>query len=580
MKATKSASSFDRHRLPMRMFLYGVVLLIASLLAVSLSVRFILEPRVKKNVGGFAWVAVSLVAQDLDNPEKLARSVALLRSEGRTYLSLYRPNGELIVSTVEQPPAPLSASDLTELKPLHTLNFENRRAPVFAVGVFDDNGGLKAYGIHEFPALPPAPTERMLAAIPIVLVVLALVSLPLTRSLLSPLSKILAAARAFGQGNMGARTGLRRSDELGELAVAFDDMAERIASLRRSEKELLANVSHELRTPIARIRVVLELASDSTPEETTRYLGEITEDLSELERLVEDVLQTTRLELNVEGAPASIPTLRLERVAAASVVERSTSLFRTRFPERALDTEVQDDSSEIMADVVLLRRAVDNLLDNARKYSDAGSVVSLQLRSSGAGVEIVVKDQGIGIDEADQEHVFTPFFRTERSRAKTIGGVGLGLTLVQKVAQAHGGTVSLESRRGEGTTVRLVLPFARALLHHDCGSPPAHATAIITNHHDKLNLACFGWRVPRGALLLLPSSFRVVKQSSVVREIAARGKKRRCNPLERRLPIGVQCLGIDLDTRVRNQRDNANIGAIFSAAFGATRHDRNTLLFG
>lgn len=453
------ATAFDRRRLVVRMFLYGIVILVTTSLSVALLVRLLIEPKVKRDAGGFAWVAVTMLAHDIDDPSRLARKCELLRAESHTKLTLFRPDGVVIASTLDTPQMARSSSELASLVPGRAFPLPSPGPPIFAVGVYDAEGRLTAYGVHEFPSLPPAPRERIGIALLIVLVVLALVSLPLTRSLLVPLAKIHGAARAFGEGDMSARTGLHRSDELGELAVAFDDMADRIATLRRSEKELLANVSHELRTPIARIRVVLELASDSSPDETRQYLGEITEDLGELEQLVEDVLQTTRLELHSDGVPSSIPTLRLEPVPVDRILERSAALFRSRAAERVLDVSLPESSPEVRVDPILLRRAIDNLLENARKYSEPTTPIALRLGVRDSTVVISVEDHGIGIDPEDQSRVFTPFFRTERSRARTMGGVGLGLTLVQKVVTAHHGTISIRSARGEGTTVEIELPI-------------------------------------------------------------------------------------------------------------------------
>jgi two-component system OmpR family sensor kinase len=115
----------------------------------------------------------------------------------------------------------------------------------------------------------------------------------------------------------------------------------------------------------------------------------------------------------------------------------------------------------VCVDPALLRRAVDNLLDNAGKYSEPGSPISLAAHRAGARVAIVVADRGIGIDEADREHLFTPFFRSDRSRARATGGFGLGLALARQIVLAHGGTISVASRVDEGTTVTLSLPVAR-----------------------------------------------------------------------------------------------------------------------
>jgi signal transduction histidine kinase len=112
------------------------------------------------------------------------------------------------------------------------------------------------------------------------------------------------------------------------------------------------------------------------------------------------------------------------------------------------------------ADPVLLRRALDNLLDNAGKYSEPRTTVQLLARPLEHGFQVEVRDEGIGIDANDLPHLFTPFFRSDRSRARRTGGVGLGLALARRIVVAHGGTLTLESQPGQGTTARVILPAA------------------------------------------------------------------------------------------------------------------------
>jgi signal transduction histidine kinase len=112
------------------------------------------------------------------------------------------------------------------------------------------------------------------------------------------------------------------------------------------------------------------------------------------------------------------------------------------------------------ADPVLLRRAIDNLLENASKYSDDSQTITLTARSSGSEIVVEVQDRGIGIDPADLGKLFTPFFRTDRSRARGTGGIGLGLALAKRIVEAHGGSIGVRSTPGEGSTFRFTVPQA------------------------------------------------------------------------------------------------------------------------
>ncbi|HEY0251849.1 MAG TPA: ATP-binding protein, partial [Kofleriaceae bacterium] len=135
--------------------------------------------------------------------------------------------------------------------------------------------------------------------------------------------------------------------------------------------------------------------------------------------------------------------------------------LRARHPERPLKLEISRALPEIHVDPVLFRRVVDNLLENAHKYTpDGTSTIELAVKQTDDQIVFEVADKGVGIAAEDLPNVFTAFFRAERSRSRETGGVGLGLTLARRIADAHGGTVSLESQLGQGTTARLMIPSA------------------------------------------------------------------------------------------------------------------------
>jgi signal transduction histidine kinase len=299
-------------------------------------------------------------------------------------------------------------------------------------------------------------------AIPIgIILVLVGVSAVLTASWFGPpLAKLSQAARDLGAGNLAARANLRRNDELGEVAVAFDEMAERVAQVVQSQRELLANVSHELRTPLARIRVALDLAAEGDAQEAASSLREIAGDLGELERLVADVLTTARLALSSETASPLQPPLRSERIDARQLLEQAVARFRATHPDRELTLEFSTPDAPLDADLMLLRRAIDNLLDNAAKHSETRAAVALAAAIDDGRLRIEIRDQGTGIPAADLKRLFTPFFRADRSRTRQTGGLGLGLVLARRIVEAHRGSLEVESFPGRGTVARILVPLA------------------------------------------------------------------------------------------------------------------------
>ncbi|MFO0593173.1 MAG: HAMP domain-containing sensor histidine kinase [Polyangiaceae bacterium] len=310
-------------------------------------------------------------------------------------------------------------------------------------------------------AWPPPPPELGPRVLPLVLLVVAVSSLLMTWSFTGPLRRMSRAAQAFGQGDLSARSAVARRDELGEVSRAFDEMAERVTALLRAEKELLANVSHELRTPLTRIRIALDIAAEGDADAARESLADIAGDLDELERLISDILTAARLDLGEgESATGTLP-LRKQRIDVAEMLDSAASRFRASHPDRPLDAEVAPNLPAIEADPVLLRRVVDNLLENAHKYTERkGASVSLTARREAASVRIEVADRGIGIAAADLPKIFRPFFRADRSRTRATGGLGLGLALAKRIVEAHDGEIHVESKLDEGTKVCVTLPAA------------------------------------------------------------------------------------------------------------------------
>jgi two-component system, OmpR family, sensor kinase len=274
-----------------------------------------------------------------------------------------------------------------------------------------------------------------------------------------PLSHLSRMAISLGQGNFLARSELTRKDEVGEVARAFDEMAERVQQLLRTEKELLANVAHELRTPLSRIRVALEIASEGDAQTARASLAEIAVDLAELETLINDVLSAARFELSSGVASNSGFALHLQEISPQTIGKRAIALFRSRHSSRPLSEHLGTGTRVLDADPVLLRRVLDNLLENADKYSpDSDTEISLTISEHNEQAWFEVRDHGMGIAKDDLPRIFAAFFRSERSRSRGTGGVGLGLTLAQRIVEAHGGRIEVESVLGTGTTFRAILP--------------------------------------------------------------------------------------------------------------------------
>jgi signal transduction histidine kinase len=395
--------------------------------------------------------AASQTAEALHDPARL--HAILRRAHDAFGIEVAVFDGDrLVASNVEPPPPPLPAAERSRLEAGAAIRLPGRgwayAAPLA--------GAPGAYAVLT-GGWRPFQVTRVALVIGAVLLALAIASVPLARGVTAPLERLTDAARRLGEGDLSARAGLCGRGEVGDLGRAFDEMAGRLERLVRTERELLANVSHELRTPLARIRVALELAAEGDQARARRYLTEIDADLSELERMVADVLQAARLDQASDDLP-----LRREPVDLAALLAEAAARFRETRPGRPLELQAGSGGPLLDADPALLRRALDNLLDNAAKYSGEETAVRLETRRDGVAAVIEVTDRGIGIEPADLPRLFTPFFRTDRSRTRATGGVGLGLALTKRIVAAHGGTIEVESVPDQGTTFRLRLPVATA----------------------------------------------------------------------------------------------------------------------
>jgi two-component system sensor histidine kinase BaeS len=281
----------------------------------------------------------------------------------------------------------------------------------------------------------------LLAAV-VLAVALALSAL-LAGHVVRPLRTMAAAARRAGDGDLAARVPAeRRADEVGELARAFNTMAARREQSEDARRRLVSDVSHELRTPIANVRGWLEAAQDGLATLDRQLVDSLHEETLHLQRLTDDLHDL---------ALAEAGELRLSPVAIDLGEMLSQVALSFASPRLTVDCEP---GATVSADPVRLRQVVLNLLANALRHTpDDGSVVL-----AGSPGTITVTDTGEGISADDLPHVFDRFRRVDPSRTRATGGTGLGLAIVKQIVDAHGGSVTIESVVGEGTTVTVRIP--------------------------------------------------------------------------------------------------------------------------
>jgi two-component system, OmpR family, sensor kinase len=449
----------------LRIYVVTVAALVAAAAALFLVLRLARERRDPPMGDPFrdaARYAAGRIATAWPSEPSVRGEVAAL-GEARFPTAVYRWDGGLMAASSDPPAPPLSPAERDALARSGMLQrgeecFPGRCALAFALPGAGTPAGYLVIGPHR-PPEGPRPPPRELMPVVLVLIGLGVAAVLLGSSLARPLDRLARTAHALGSGDLSARTGISRHDEVGAVARAFDEMADRVVALIHAQTELVANVAHELRTPLARIRVALDLADEGDPTVARASLAEIGEDLSELERLVADVLASARMEL-AGTAGTGAPPLRSAPLDVTEVILAATDRLRHRHPGRRVDVELPPVLPVVVADAVLLRRALDNLLDNARKYSPPETEILVRAAARDGRVVVEVVDRGDGIAPEDLARLFTPFFRADPSRSRATGGVGLGLALSRRIVEAHGGTLAARSAPGAGTTMTVSLPAA------------------------------------------------------------------------------------------------------------------------
>jgi signal transduction histidine kinase len=279
-----------------------------------------------------------------------------------------------------------------------------------------------------------------------------------------PLATILETTARLRPGRLDERVPLRGSgDELDRLAATINGLLDRLAAHQEKQREFVANAAHELRSPLAALRASAEVAltHDLSPEERRELLADMIEACEGLGGLVNQLLLLAEGEA---GLPRAGGAVRLDLLAA-----RSVEMFLGMAEERGLELRAAGlAAAPVRGDDTHLRQVVNNLIDNAIKFTPPGGRVTVEVRpASGAGsgpgeVLLRVSDSGVGIPAQDLPHVFERFYRADKSRrrAPARGGNGLGLSICQAIVGAHGGHISVFSEVGRGTTVLVWLPAA------------------------------------------------------------------------------------------------------------------------
>lgn len=310
------------------------------------------------------------------------------------------------------------------------------------------------------PGPPPPPRHHLLPPLLPILaggVVSLIFAWRLAGYFARPIRTLRGAFEAEASGQLDTRVGAamgKRKDELADLGTDFDRMAERLQKLVDGQRRLLHDVSHELRSPLARLQAAADLMRQQ-PERAPEFIERIQRDTSRIDVLVGELLTLARLDGGTDN-------ITLERFDLAQLIEDVCEDARFDAETHGCRLELNLDLPAVFpvdGNVDLLRRALDNVLRNAVRHAPSASTVKVAARNDNGCVCVSVLDAGGGVDDADLDAIFEPFYRA--ANARPFDGYGLGLAIARQVLRLHRGTINAENRAGEGFVVTLRLPIAQ-----------------------------------------------------------------------------------------------------------------------
>ena len=266
----------------------------------------------------------------------------------------------------------------------------------------------------------------------------------LIRLILRPLYQMIVVTRKISKGDYRMRVSAASSDELGELGKAFNAMTDNLQRVENLRRQMVIDVGHELRAPLTNIRGYLEALTSGLMQPTPEVIGSLHEETLRLGNLIDDLMR-------LSAADAARLTLSKKTFDLAELITRTLTLFHARFEEKAITADPAFESRvwEVHADDEKLAQVVQNIVDNAWRYTPSGGRVRIHIEKTSGGTTVVCANSGDPIAKEDLTLIFERFYRTKRSRSREDRGFGIGLAIAKEMVEAHGGSIGAESVAGE-----------------------------------------------------------------------------------------------------------------------------------
>lgn len=316
-------------------------------------------------------------------------------------------------------------------------------------------------GFNNLSNFRAAVLEAVVQAALAALITAVLASLWMSRKVVAPVRRIMQASQRIAAGHYQERVPVDDKDqttgrdELGLMAVSFNQMADELEQTEVRRRQLIGDVSHELRTPLTTIKGYLEGLQDSMlPAEPETYQA-MEREAGRMQRLVADLQELSRVE-------AGAYELDKKWLSIQSVIESTLHRLNKQYDDKqiAIQIDVADNLPQIQADEIRLEQVLVNLVGNALQYTSAGGRVVISARQEHERLVVSVQDNGAGIPEKDLPLIFDRFYRVDKSRSRAGGGSGIGLTIARHLVEAHGGQIRAFSEGiGKGSTFEFTLPI-------------------------------------------------------------------------------------------------------------------------
>jgi signal transduction histidine kinase len=368
---------------------------------------------------------------------------------------ILEPGGKVLLSHEKSPPE-FSDSEIKRAAAGEEIaGFSRRSGQRIILPVRDNRGTVRELFVlrgqllrhREFPRFP------LILSLAISGLVIALLVVPLSLRITRPIRHLHHVGQQWAEGHLDHRTKLKGKDEISELGQVFNMMASNLQKMLDEKKEFLAFISHELKSPLARIKLSLDLLSQTSDlEEKSRIEEGMHRDIIESEKLIDQLLTLSRLEM-------SLPATRLECVDLGSVVQKVVQqLHPVSF---ASNIKVRTFAGEggplvVEGDADQLQRALANVVENAVKFSGPGEEIQIHLSAVNQHVRLQVADEGIGVDPAEAGKIFEPFYRGRLNVDQQ--GNGLGLFIARRIIELHGGRIEARANQPKGTIISIELP--------------------------------------------------------------------------------------------------------------------------